>query len=75
MKREKKFELWGWILFLVCAGFFIASGIRSRDLFSLLGSVVFFVACVIFIIPLVRAEEREGEIEFRKARDLDLTQG
>jgi hypothetical protein len=39
--RETKFHLWGWILFLLCAGFFIA------------GSIIFLIACVIFIIPLV----------------------
>ena len=48
-----KFEFWGWILFVICAVFFIVSGIKNQDLFSLIGSIIFLVACLVFIIPLV----------------------
>ena len=51
--RERKFHLWGWVLFLVCAGFFIASAIGSGNMLGLTGSVIFLVACIVFIIPLV----------------------
>jgi len=51
--HERKIHLWAWILFLVCAGFFIASSIESGSLLGLVGSVIFLVACVVFIIPLV----------------------
>ncbi len=52
-ERNLKFELWGWILFILCAGFFIASGIKNQDLFSLIGSIIFLIACLVFIIPLM----------------------
>ena len=52
--REAKFHLWGWILFLFCAGFFIASSLISHNILSLFGSIIFLIACVTFIIPLVR---------------------
>ena len=52
-ERNLKFELWGWILFILCAGFFIASGIKNQDLFSLIGSIIFLIACLAFIIPLM----------------------
>ena len=52
-KRERRFQLWGWILFIVCAGFFIASAIHNHDALYLIGSIVFLVACIVFIIPLV----------------------
>ncbi len=52
-KRERRFQLWGWILFIVCAGFFIVSAIHNRDVPYLIGSVVFLAACIVFIIPLV----------------------
>ena len=52
-KRNQKFQLWGWILFIICAGFFMASGIVNGDTFSLIGSIVFLIACVVFIIPLI----------------------
>jgi len=58
--REVKFHLWGWILFLVCAGFFIASSIESNNILSLVGSIIFLIACVVFIVPLV-IKKRQSE--------------
>jgi hypothetical protein len=52
-QREKKYNLWGWILFMVCAGFFIASALQNGDVLYLIGSIVFLLACIVFIIPLV----------------------
>ena len=51
--QGRKFHLSGWILFLVCAGFFIASNIEVKNPLGLVGSIIFLVACVAFIIPLV----------------------
>lgn len=53
MSRESKFNLWGWLLFIVCAIFFIASATINGDILYLIGSIVFLFACLIFIIPLV----------------------
>ncbi len=57
--REKRYHLWGWGLFLACAGFFIASGIMTGNLLSVIGSVIFLVGCVIFIVPLVSRRNRD----------------
>lgn len=57
--RERKFHLWGWAIFLVCAGFFIAAAISSGSMLGLAGSLVFLVGCVIFIIPLVSNGNKE----------------
>ena len=51
--RRRKFHLCGWVLFLVCAGFFIASSVEGGNILSLTGSIIFLIACVVFIIPLV----------------------
>jgi len=51
--RERKIYLGGWILILVCAGFFIASSIEGGSILGLVGSTIFLVGCVVFIIPLV----------------------
>ena len=51
--RELKFQLWGWILFIICAVLFIASSIRNHDPLSLAASFAFLLACVVFITPLV----------------------
>ena len=52
-ERERRFSLWGWLLFLVCSIFFITSAVLSGDTLYLIGSVVFLFACLVFIIPLV----------------------
>jgi len=59
--RERKFSLWGWILFLVCAGFFIASGLKSGSISGLVGSIIFLAGCVVFLIPLVIKGNRDED--------------
>ncbi|OQY20859.1 MAG: hypothetical protein B6I35_09780 [Anaerolineaceae bacterium 4572_32.2] len=51
--RELELQLWGWIVFIICAVLFIVSSIRNRDVLSLVASILFLVGCVIFMIPLV----------------------
>ena len=58
---ETRFHLWGWLLFVVCAGFFIASSIESDDMLSLIGSVIFLMACVVFIVPLVKRKRQDED--------------
>ena len=58
--RERRFHLWGWILFVVCAGFFIASAVESGSTLGVIGSVVFLVACGVFIVPLVTGGRASG---------------
>ena len=48
---EKKIQVWGWVLFIASACFYGAAGIRSRDMLSILGSLFFLVACIVFLIP------------------------
>ncbi|CAN5913325.1 hypothetical protein BH23ACT10_BH23ACT10_09630 [soil metagenome] len=42
-------ELTGWLLFLLCAGIFVAAGVRDRDLLMTAGSMAFLGACVLFL--------------------------
>ena len=56
-KRNRKFQLWGWGLFIVSALFFIASNIRSKDLTGLFGSLFFLVACFVFLVPFLVKDE------------------
>lgn len=51
-KREIKYHLAGWILFVICSIFFIVSSLRNHDTFALIGSIMFLVACILFLIPL-----------------------
>jgi F0F1-type ATP synthase assembly protein I len=52
-RKAHKFNLWGWILFMVSALFFIWASLRSGDVVSLIGGLFFLIACFVFLIPLV----------------------
>lgn len=47
-------DLWGWILFLLCAVVYVAVGVRNGDLLMTGGSVIFLTACVLFLVPYLR---------------------
>jgi hypothetical protein len=49
----KKYDLWGWLLFVISALFFIASSIRNGDIIGLLGGVFFLLACVAFLTSYI----------------------
>jgi hypothetical protein len=59
--RDLKYQLLGWILFIVCAIFFIASSLINGDILTFIGSVIFLIACVVFLIPLFRTIKKSGE--------------
>ncbi len=48
----KKLQLIGWGMFVVCAILFIISGIKNQDIIITMASVIFLLACVVFIIDL-----------------------
>jgi hypothetical protein len=50
----------GWVLFVLCAVLFMAAAWKNRDILTFLGSVVFLVACLVFLLPLVRSAARTG---------------
>ena len=51
--RQNHFQLWGWILFIVSALFFMAASIRADDPVSLIGGALFLAACFVFMVPLL----------------------
>ena len=59
-KQELKYHLAGWILFIICAIFFLASSVKNHDVLSFIGSILFLIACVVFLIPLVEAYKKSG---------------
>lgn len=52
-QAQHRYQLWGWILFIGSAIFFMASSIRADDPVSLMGGTLFLVACFVFLVPLV----------------------
>jgi hypothetical protein len=59
-KVELRFQIAGWIIFLVCSGLFIINSIRAGDMLGLAASLVFLLGCLVFLAPYVldRGEER-----------------
>ena len=53
--QKIKWQIAGWILFILCAVFYITSSLKNNDVLTLIGSVIFLVACIVFVIPLVRS--------------------
>jgi hypothetical protein len=49
--------VWGWCLFIVSAVFFVASTVKSGDLLGIIGSLFFLFACIVFLVPYLRAVE------------------
>jgi uncharacterized membrane protein len=52
----------GWILFILCAIFFIASSLKNHDMLTFVGSIIFFVACIIFLISILKSTEQNKNI-------------
>ena len=60
-KREMKYHLAGWILFVICAIFFIISSLKNHDILAFIGSVIFLIACLLFVIPLFTSYKNMGD--------------
>ncbi len=56
-KTKFRFELEGWILFTLSAAFFTLSSLQSGDLAAIAGSALFFVACLVFMRPLLASQK------------------
>jgi predicted membrane channel-forming protein YqfA (hemolysin III family) len=57
-RQEIKYQFVGWILFIICAIFFMASSLQHHDMLTFIGSVIFLVACIVFLVPLVRTKRK-----------------
>jgi hypothetical protein len=51
---ERSLHLGGWVLFIVSALFFIASGLRAGDTVVVLGGAFFLAGCLAFLVPMLR---------------------
>jgi uncharacterized membrane protein len=58
-RHEIKYQIIGWILFILCAIFFIVSSLKNQDILTFIGSVFFLFACIVFIIPLIRTNKNK----------------
>jgi len=61
MKSDIKFQIFGWVLFIICAFFFIAASWKNHDTLTLIGGIIFLVACFFFLIPLLGSGKNSGD--------------
>ncbi|MFP4323996.1 MAG: hypothetical protein ACLFTK_16195 [Anaerolineales bacterium] len=50
---KEKYQLLGWAMFTVCALLYTLDSLAKGNWLVGLGSVLFLVACVVFMVPLV----------------------
>lgn len=50
---EQKWQLAGWISFIICSMLFIVDSIRSGNMIALVASLLFLLGCVQFTVPVV----------------------
>lgn len=55
LDNKLRLQFYGWILFIVCALLFIAESVIKRELLLLSASLLFFLGCLCFIIPLIES--------------------
>jgi hypothetical protein len=48
-RKDRNYDLWGWLLFVISALFFVVSSIRNGDIIGLLGGIFFLLACLAFL--------------------------
>lgn len=53
-RKEWWFYITGWLLFIGSAAFFIWSAARADDWISMIASVLFLIACFVFLVPIWR---------------------
>ena len=53
-RKEWRFNVAGWLLFTFSAVFFIWSSARVGDGVAVIASLLFFAACIVFMIPVWR---------------------
>lgn len=56
-ERESRWQLFGWVIFLGCSIFFILSSVIDGGPWTLIAGVLFFLGCVIFLIPFIWKKE------------------
>lgn len=51
---SRKAQILGWTIFTLSALTYIVDSLRSGDMISLVASLLFLLACIVFFLPLLR---------------------
>ncbi len=58
LKRKDRYALAGWLLFILCAVFYLASSLINHDPLAIIGSTLFLIACLVFMVPIVKPDKQ-----------------
>lgn len=58
-QRAWQYQIVGWSLFILSGFFFLWSTAAAGDPVGILASLLFLIACPIFLAPLIRSAKRE----------------
>jgi hypothetical protein len=50
-------------LFVICAIFFLVSGLKNDDILTIIGSTAFLIACFVFLYPLVTGVKNNSKTD------------
>lgn len=53
-RAQHRSQVIGWLLFIASALFFTVSTLKNGDVLGVCGSLLFLVACFIFLRPLIQ---------------------
>jgi len=57
--KHRNFQIAGWILFILSALLFTWSTARAGDYIGLAASLLFLIACLVFLVPIFRPQSEE----------------
>jgi len=53
-ERSRRLQVYGWLLFVVCSGFFVADAVVNGGPLAIIAGVLFLVGCLIFVVAMRR---------------------
>lgn len=53
--KDAKFQCIGWVLFIICSFFYLLSSFKKQDMLTFIGSILFLIACIVFLIPILES--------------------
>ena len=57
---ERRFQIAGWLIFLLCSGLFITQSLLADDSWGLAASIAFALGCLVFLAPFVLRRRTGG---------------
>lgn len=55
--QEKTYQILGMVGFIIAGVLFVLTGLKSGDMLTVAGSIVWTVSCILMLIPLVRPHD------------------